>query len=461
MNELRELCEALIEQRLTDEQHARLQALLRGDAEARRFYLRYLHLHAALQWSGVGLASGGCEPSVETHKQGAHAPRSPWVWRAALLALAASLAVASWVALRPSAVATLDSAKSCKWDEGTLPTQVGAALTAGRLRLVEGLAKLVFRSGAEVTIEAPADLELVSRSHCVLHAGRLVAKVPPSAIGFIVDTPAAKLEDLGTEFAVHVRDGERADVNVFNGVVDARHLASGKKQRLLTGASLRFDADGVSPFDPLSERPPSAGHADGALHVSTAVGRGKDGYVEPVFNAKHRSDILLLVKNASGKGADYIRKAYVGLDLAPLAGRRVADAELTFTFTPTGMGFAAEVPDATFTVYGLTDESLDGWDEKGLMWGNAPANGKNNELDVGKVTRLGAFRIAQGEMHGTRSVKGEALAAFLNRDTNKMATFVLVRETPGSGRSCMVHGFAGKNHPTLPPPTLKVSFAGG
>lgn len=49
----------------------------------------------------------------------------------------------------------------------------------------------------------------------------------------------------------------------------------------------------------------------------------------------------------------------------------------------------------------------------------------------------------------------------MNRDTNGMATFVLVRETAGSGRSCMVHGFAGRNHPTLPPPTLKVSFAGG
>ena len=56
---------------------------------------------------------------------------------------------------------------------------------------------------------------------------------------------------------------------------------------------------------------------------------------------------------------------------------------------------------------------------------------------------------------------GEDWARFLNRDTNRVATFVLVRQTPGSGRNCLVHGFAGKNHPTLPPPTLKVTIASG
>ena len=45
---------------------------------------------------------------------------------------------------------------------------------------------------------------------------------------------------------------------------------------------------------------------------------------------------------------------------------KVTDAQLTLTYTPTGMGFASEVPDATFAVYGLTDESLDDWDERGL-----------------------------------------------------------------------------------------------
>ncbi|WP_406700524.1 hypothetical protein V5E97_17095 [Singulisphaera sp. Ch08] len=38
-----------------------------------------------------------------------------------------------------------------------------------------------------------------------------------------------------------------------------------------------------------------------------------------------------------------------------------------------------------------------------------------------------------------------------------MATFIIVRETKGSGRMDLVHGFAGKHHPQLLPPTLKLT----
>jgi hypothetical protein len=76
-----------------------------------------------------------------------------------------------------------------------------------------------------------------------------------------------------------------------------------------------------------------------------------------------------------------------------------------------------------------------------------------------RVVRLGTFEIAQGALQGTRSISGEALVNFLNNDTNGLATFILVRETRGSGRSDLVHGFANKRHPLLPPPTLKLSVA--
>src|SRR6185295_17502394 len=61
-----------------------------------------------------------------------------------------------------STVATLVDAKGARWDSGTLPTEVGAALSQGRLRLAAGLAVLEFRKGARLTLEGPADLELVS-----------------------------------------------------------------------------------------------------------------------------------------------------------------------------------------------------------------------------------------------------------------------------------------------------------
>src|SRR4029078_7631852 len=86
----------------------------------------------------------------------------------------------------PPVVATLTSTKSAKWSGGTLATEDGARLGAGRLHLAEGVARLTFASGAEVSLEGPAELELVSRERCVLSSGRLVASVPSSAIGFVV-----------------------------------------------------------------------------------------------------------------------------------------------------------------------------------------------------------------------------------------------------------------------------------
>jgi len=474
-DELQALCEAVLEDRLTEEQQRRLEELVLQWPAARRFYVEYLHQHACLQW-GTDEPAARPLPFREVRPAARVAPRR--MWAAGLLAASVLLAVGILFGRRaienpatgpragqaPAPVATLSGSRSCKWDAGTLPTEVGARLGAGRLRLAEGIATLTFAGGAEVMLEAPADLELISAQRCVLHSGRLVARVPPPAIGFVVDTPTAVLKDLGTEFGVNVRDGQTADVQVFNGIVDAQHRSSGRTERLLTGDNRRFDADNVVVFAPQAEppvkptesRPAVAGAR--VVQLSTATGRGKDAYVQPLYPSPNSSDILLLVKNTHPETSDYNRKAYVGIDLEPVRGTKIVDAQLSFTYTPTGMGFASQVPDATFVVYGLTDETLDGWDEKTLRWATAPANAAGGaKLDFGKVVRLGTFEVAQGAQQGMRSVSGPALVDFLSRDKNGLATFILVRETRGSGRGDLVHGFANKHHPSLPPPTLKLT----
>jgi hypothetical protein len=51
--ELREIFEALCEERLTSEQTARLEELTRQDVAARRFYLEYIELHGNLHWDAA------------------------------------------------------------------------------------------------------------------------------------------------------------------------------------------------------------------------------------------------------------------------------------------------------------------------------------------------------------------------------------------------------------------------
>jgi hypothetical protein len=437
-----------------------------------------MHQHASLHWSAAEPAPTRFAGAPALAAPAQPAPRTTnrrQLYAAAGLAASVLAVAGAWLLLGPrgqpsaATVATLVRAQACKWDAGTLPTEAGARLGAGRLRLAEGLARIVFDGGAEVSLEGPADLEVVSAGRCVLHAGRLVARVPPPAVGFVVDTPTAALNDLGTSFGVNVRDEQTTDVQVFDGRVDATHRPSGRTEAMRAGKGLRFAADAVSPFDPLQERPPSVPKPDvtvppnaRVVQVSTATGRGKDAYVQPVITPEHQSDILLLVKNTlpTGKNPNYFRKAYIGLDLSPLAGQRVLDAQLTLALAPTNMGFASEIGDATFTLYGLTDEALDDWDEKALRWQNAPANQPGPaDVDPARAVRLGSFVVEQGVTTGVRAVGGAALVDVLNRDTNGRVTLILVRDTPGSGRSDLVHGFANKRHPNLPPPTLKVTVA--
>jgi hypothetical protein len=387
------------------------------------------------------------------------------------MAAAAALMLGVWLAVRsrggqvPPLVARLSGTVGCKWGSGSLPTETGARLPAGRLRLVEGLARITFADGADVTLEGPADFELISPSRCILRRGRLVAKVPDEAIGFTVDTATAVIKDLGTEFGVNAREGLSADVHVFDGLVNVRHRGTGRVEHMRTGESFRFAPEDVSAFDALAEPPatewPNRWVESGAarlIQISTAMGRGTDAYVQPPAPPKDVPKAVLLVKSTPNPA--YNRKAYIGLDLTPVSGLQIIEAQFSLVLAPTGMGFASEVPDATFAVYGLTDELLDDWVGRTILWESAPANRPGGAaLDPAKVVLIGRFEVAQGVLSGTREISGPALVDFLNRDTNGLATLILVRETIGSGREDLVHGFAGRYHPNLLPPTLKLRAA--
>jgi hypothetical protein len=79
-------------------------------------------------------------------------------------------------------------------------------------------------SGVTLTVEGPADLELLSidRVHC--RRGKLRTRVPRGAEGFIVSTPGSAVVDLGTEFGLNVSDDGKAEVMVFKGEAEAAVL---------------------------------------------------------------------------------------------------------------------------------------------------------------------------------------------------------------------------------------------
>jgi hypothetical protein len=97
-------------------------------------------------------------------------------------------------------------------------------LASGRLVLRSGQITLGLLSGVTLTLEGPADLELLSIDQVHCRRGKLRTSVPRGAEGFVVTTPGSAVIDLGTEFALNVADDGKARVMVFKGEAEAAVL---------------------------------------------------------------------------------------------------------------------------------------------------------------------------------------------------------------------------------------------
>jgi hypothetical protein len=103
---------------------------------------------------------------------------------------------------------------------GKVALTQGLRLTEGLLELDHGLAEITFDTGAELTLEGPARLQLESANKTRLDSGRASAQVPEQARGFVIHTPSSYIRDLGTAFAVEVRDTRETDLHVLEGEVE-------------------------------------------------------------------------------------------------------------------------------------------------------------------------------------------------------------------------------------------------
>jgi hypothetical protein len=248
---------------LVDNELERLEELLSTDREFRSFYIDYMDQHAVLAADALLLrdplqtdwrpepiggredSAGGAVDAARRWRPGLTfgTPRSWRRWSVAVAALLlVGLGVRFWPASRPevgvvdgppaggassrlapmegfAVVIQLDRAE---WEpgDGRRPTE-GELLSAGRLVLRSGRITLALLSGVMLTVEGPADFDLltIDRVHC--RRGRLRTHVPDGAEGFVVSTPRAAVVDLGTEFALNVARDGKAHVMVFQGKAEA------------------------------------------------------------------------------------------------------------------------------------------------------------------------------------------------------------------------------------------------
>ena len=442
--------ERALEGLLPEDELAALQAEVVADPAVRAAYVDRSWLHATLRAQGEMLPEIFAAPSQKVIR------RWPVVlWSAAAAACLTFAGTFAWTAFLHRPVATLVQAENCQWAGSELPTAVNSKLGSGTLALVQGIATLRFKNGATITMEAPTTLQIQDAMHCRLVEGSVVAEVPVPAHGFTIDTADMKVVDLGTKFGLAAARTGNSQVRVFQGEVKVGNQHDGAMQSLTEGKGMHIGAAPVATNSELS-RGQQVQEASGWTSIPTSFGAGKDGFARRGNSGPHGAEPLIMVKHSDlPKSRNNERRAVITFDVSQTATAKVTEAQIALEPEASGFGFSTMIPDSRFAIYGITDESLDAWDEKAMSWEALPG-GAGETPDPNTTRKLAEFWIPRGGAGGSIIVRGDALAEFVRQDTNGLVSFLIVRETGETDPSGLVHAFASKEHPSARPPTLRL-----
>ena len=135
---------------------------------------------------------------------------------------------------KPQTPAVMVDMADVQWN-GTVP-KLGEPLQPGQLAFESGTVELLFFNGVRSIIEGPAELTLLNESRVFCNRGKWSVTVPPSGVGFELQTPGSTIRDLGTQFYAAI-DGKNSDVHVLKGAVE---VINGRKTLLKTNEAVKM-----------------------------------------------------------------------------------------------------------------------------------------------------------------------------------------------------------------------------
>ncbi|PHR88337.1 MAG: iron dicitrate transport regulator FecR [Blastopirellula sp.] len=430
---------------ITEPELKELELLLENDSVLRREFA----LNATIE---TGLREIAFERTVEKpipERHSRNSIKTNLLVPIILVGLAASLLIGftfNSILFTPKTIATLISSENASW-ESSLPTTPGSELVPGTLNLKSGIATLQFSSGAEVMLEAPASLILLTSMRGKLVEGTAVMNVPEQAVGFVIETPDGYVVDYGTQFAVRVSQKmKQSDFELIKGEIVVHHPQSGKELRLTQqGKTVRIAEQTLVESD--EDTNEQAGDQPRVIRIGTRR-RTNSVHREGKTQFLHR-DLLSVKKTNSGRHDQY---SFFSFDLSEANLKQVDSANLRLNLVHSNRGYAARLPKINrFAIYGLTNQDNENW-EIGCEWNAAP------KPEDGVL--LGTFEIPRSQQRGTFSINTEQLQSFINSRPGRKITFILVRETTqieGFGPG-LTHTFASASHPEAVGPTLEFSL---
>jgi hypothetical protein len=253
LNRVYSLALAQLEGTLAAEEQRELESLIVENSTARRWYLQFVEESACLRWLCVDDVSHDVQPASLVLGD-LRRPRRRWSEVIRYLAGVACMLLAAVgasqllnrrsaevaavapangpshppVAAEMSAergVATITGLESVRWsDPQTRGRLLGRCAIGDRISFQAGAAQLTFDAGAQVAVFGPADFEITSATSILCARGRVTTLVGERGKGFTIETPRAKVVDLGTQFGLSISDEGETEVVVFRGSVDLKPL---------------------------------------------------------------------------------------------------------------------------------------------------------------------------------------------------------------------------------------------
>lgn len=217
--------------------------LIGRDEQVQRIYIAYMQELTSLRWSyangPLDLLDHAMQEALTSEvatvepRRVSRTTSEPWWTMAGFSAALIAVVIGSWHVFdrgsEPSidraaagqAVATITRMIDAKWTPGTrVPTELSRLHPGQTLELTAGQVELLFDTGVEVILEGQTHFEIRSAGSAFSQRGSISARVGEEAHGFTIETPSARVIDLGTEFGVTISESGETEVAVFRGIVD-------------------------------------------------------------------------------------------------------------------------------------------------------------------------------------------------------------------------------------------------
>lgn len=214
-----------------------------------------------------------------------------------------------------------------------------------------------------------------------------------------------------------------------------------------------FNSAGNGPLSPIARITTPPG--DVAAYLTASASSNADATVKAAAPSTNfgSASALEVAGNAGNGSITPAAKTYLRFDLTGVPTLKTAAVRLAVQevkdLSMVGFNYSASLR--------FLPDSVDNWDESTITWDNAPLNSTTTNGFLAGTTVVSTLAVTAASLPSPGNIISlDASIAQINanRGANDLVTYALNTTTPSASII-----FAAKGHPTLPPPTLQVTYA--